>query len=288
VDSETRPTEEEALELLEDARKPWPTLQDLLSFLTHPEEAEIYPGESPVAWLAAWYLDENTESGMRDAVAGGVLRLLESPGTNGGTLARAMAFVEAVKLEQAALPIWSLVASRKLTERRDGFSDLHGRALRALLVLGMIDPMQRLEEELPYGEYVPLAFAFVREKAKNQIASALLKIVHFPFFAEALRTVALAYSNREGIQILGEAARVFRKNGPAVTKAFLDAIPYLPLQWPDRDDLVSILRNEPANAVPAPTAPAPAVLPPEFAGMRGRSPGFPRQALEALRQVVVY
>lgn len=139
---------------------------------------------------------------------------------------------------------------------------------------------------MKYGDYVPLAFAFVREKAKNQIARTLPQIAHYPFFSEALRTVLLTYPEREGLDILGAAARRTRNNGPSATNAFLAAIPHLPLQWPDRNDLISILKNEPVKAEPV--QPSPAILSGGYTGPRGRSPGKPQdKSLDALHAVGV-
>jgi hypothetical protein len=277
------PIYEEALALLAAARQRPQGLSGLLSVLTHPEEASLPAGASPVNWLVSWYGSATPE--LREAFVGGVLGLLRDPGTNAGTLARALAFVEAAGLQEAVHVIRDLVDTRRLTGIAGEYSDLHGRALRAMFVLGALDPVQCLERELPHRRYVPLAFAFVREKAKDRIHHVLPRIALFPFFREALRTVLLTYPV-DGVRILGAAARSILMEGPAQIRAFLDALPYLPLQWRDREDLAMILERTPAKMPrPATTSspwgstgsrPTPAI--------GGRSPGLDPGTLKALWQ----
>lgn len=283
LEPKKKPAYERALEILASAKEPRPRLQDLLSVLTHPETAPLPPDSSPAIWLAAWYQRYQKEKPeLCEALAGGVIGLLDSPDTDAGTLDRILIFVEEAKLQEASRPIRALVESRQLTKLSGEYSDLHGRALCVLFVLNAIEPMKCLEDELKHGDYVALAFAFVRERAKDQIARTLPRIAAYPFFAEALRTVLLTYPEKEGPEILGFAARHSRNHGFSATQAFLKAIPRLPLQSRDRDDLISILTNEPVKAQPTQRSPAVG-----YAGMRGRSQGYP-QALRSLEETWVH
>jgi hypothetical protein len=278
------PIYEEALALLAAARQRPQGLSGLLSVLTHPEEALLPAATSPVAWLVSWYRSATPE--LREAFVGGVLGLLRDPGTDAGTLARTLAFVEAAELQEAVHVIRSLVDTRRLTGIAGEYSDLHGRALRAMFVLDALDPVQCLERELPHGKYVPLAFAFVREKAKEQVPLALSSIARFPFFPEALRTVLLTYPI-DGLRLLAAAARYARMEArPDKIQAFQAALPYLPILSRDREDLAMILENAPAAPSTRPTPPLQASWSAagRTATIAARSPKLNLGTLAALQQ----
>lgn len=117
MEPKKRPAYERALEVLASAREPRPSLQDLLSVFTHPEAVPLPPASTPALWLASWYQrHQRKKPELCEALAGGVIGLLNSPETDAGTLSRVLMFVEEVKLEEASLPIRNLVDSRRLTK----------------------------------------------------------------------------------------------------------------------------------------------------------------------------
>lgn len=278
MEDRERPAYEEALELLATARRRPQGLSGFLSVLTHPEESPFPVGTSPVTWLASWHRSAAPE--LREALVGGVLGLLRDPGTDAGTLARTLAFVEAAELHEAVQAIRELVDFRRLTQISGEYSDLHGRALRAMFVLDSLKPIQCLERELRYGKYVPLAFAFVREKAKDDVPRALSWIALYPFFPEALRTVLLTYPY-DGLELLGKAARAMLTEEPKV-QAFLAALPHLPFTSHEREELARMLERRPARVAAAASSAAaspwrpterrsPFVIGARFAGLHDKS-----------------
>jgi hypothetical protein len=222
------------------------TPEGLRALLARREKAPLPPNVTVAEWLASLYKAGAPE--FQERLRSSLIELLEAPetfGLGGESLALALELAEAARISEAVSPIRRLVATRKLYALSDDdCSDLHGLALRALLLLGELDPVACFEQELPYRDYVPLAFAFVRDRAKDRLPEILPQIATLDFFPDALRTVVRTYSeDHEYMDLLRQTVRnTLAMDDQPRAAALADAIQRLPtLQATEVEELLQKL-----------------------------------------------
>jgi hypothetical protein len=227
------------------------TPEGLRAALAQPERAPVPPGGTVVGWLASLYRSGNPEfqARLRESLVG-LLEAPESFGLRGEPLALALGLAEEARIPEAGGPIRALVKSRKLAALSDDcYSDLHGRALRALLALGGLDPVACFEQELPYRDYVPLAFAFVRDRAKDKLPEVLAQISLSDFFADALETIVLTYPD-DYMELLHRAVQeTLAMDDAGRVAAFVAAAQRLTVRPTELEKLLQELRPEEVPAI---------------------------------------
>lgn len=200
-----------------------------------------YPPLSPVEWLEREYQRSN-DARFQAAVRRGMADILSRPVVDseehGEVLAAVLALSERIRPPEIIPSLQKLVRgpARPLARRVGDYTDLHGRALAALV---QADPRTDLErmwrDELPYRDYVPLVFSFFRDHAPDLLPERMLPAYQLRFLWHALHSIRYELPceepEDEGAKLLADCARaVSGRDAAPVRREFLEALRALRLE----------------------------------------------------------
>lgn len=198
------------------------------------------PPISLTEWLRREYVRREPDSQFARAVREGLFALLSDPAQtataqNGDeALAQALDCIRSLHMTQATDLLRDLVHRSVLRPTIGDYTDLHGRAMTALVAIDGVDPWQLWESERAYPEYAPMAFALVRERVPERVPEILADAARLGFLRVATRSIAAEYgiaqAEDRGFRLLREgAARVRDVHDPVIAAEFQLAVAELAL-----------------------------------------------------------
>jgi hypothetical protein len=194
-----------------------------------------HPPLSPVEWLEREYR-ESRDAHFRSAVERGIVEILSRPIENtdehGEVLASVLALVERIRPTEAVTVLKKLVRapSRPLSRPVGDYTDLHGRALVALVKVDAEVDLDRMwRDEWPYRDYVPLVFSLLRDHTPDRLPSLMHPAFQLQFLWHALHSIRFELPceepDDEGAELLGACADAVRPpHMAAVRLEFLDTL----------------------------------------------------------------
>lgn len=198
------------------------------------------PPVSLLDWLRRQYQRQGPDSEFGQAVCQGLFALLKEPDETaarpqgGEALAQALELIRSLRITQAQAPLRELVQQSALRRPLGGYTDLHGRAMTALVAIDGVDAWELWEGERAHPEYAPMAFALVRERLPERVPDTLPDAARFGFLRVAVRTIAAehgaARAEDRGFKLLREgAARLREVHDPVIAAEFQLALAELGL-----------------------------------------------------------
>ena len=200
----------------------------LIRLFHHPEEVPLAPGVLLDEWLIQRYRGADREFQTRiDSAVSEILdrAIADAAGQDPEELAWTLHVVAAARVAAAIPRLRTLLSMRVLTSVKGIYSDLHGRALEALAILGGLEPEETWNVESQFRDHAAIAFSIVRDTAPHLIAGILPDVARLGFLAAAVRTVASELRTEEALRILKEAAeRILETNEEPMFQEFVDAL----------------------------------------------------------------